>query len=307
MLRNLFKDSEYLGAKTFYYSYKESRPYEVVFPKGAYFLELWGASGAGEQYGGPGGYAAARMILTQKQKLYLYVGEKGKTNDDSKQKCVPGGWNGGGEACAIMYQCSGGGASDIRTSKNDEYLDRIIIAGAGGGSSTDVKKNQGNAYYGGFGGGEEGGSVLGKANTDGIAYGTIYSKGGNQTHPGESYIKKNSETNYENSHGSFGVGGRCAGGTWFCGAGGGGYYGGGGGYDITPGGGGSGFCSSSFFASCKLISGNMTFPGKEGNETGHFGNGAIRITVLVIRMECEYPRSYRMKNLNAILLMIISS
>ena len=104
MLRRTFQEAESLGNRKYYYPYKEAKPYEVFFPKGAYVFELWGASGAGEEHGGPGGYAIARIVLTHKQKLYLYVGEKGKTNEDDTLKCVPGGWNGGGEACAGKWK-----------------------------------------------------------------------------------------------------------------------------------------------------------------------------------------------------------
>ena len=49
------------------------------------------------------------------------------------------------------------------------------------------------------------------------------------------------------------------------------------------------------------------FPGKTGNEAGHFGNDAIRITVLVVERECEYPRRYDLKNLHAIIILVLSS
>ena len=113
---------------------------------------------------------------------------------------------------------------DIRTTRNDNYQDRLIVAGAGGGSSTDVTKIRNIVYYGGFGGGEEGGSVVGQAITDGIDYGVLFANGGNQTHPGDSYIKQNDISKYENSAGSFGVGGKCAGGGWYCVAGSGVYF-----------------------------------------------------------------------------------
>lgn len=101
--------------------------------------------------------------------------------------------------------------------------------------------------------------------------------------------------------GSFGQGGPAY--QYSCGGGGGGWYGGGGAYDNDPdadgrnGGGGSGYVytsstasnypsgcllnSSYYLTNASTIAGNTAFTSPTGaNETGHTGNGYIRITVI---------------------------
>ena len=101
--------------------------------------------------------------------------------------------------------------------------------------------------------------------------------------------------------GSFGRGGPAS--NYSCGGGGGGWYGGGGAYDSDPdadgrnGGGGSGYIytsstasnypsgcllnSSYYLANASTIAGNTAFTSPTGSsETGHTGNGYVRITVI---------------------------
>ena len=79
------------------------------------------------------------------------------------------------------------------------------------------------------------------------------------------------------SNGSFGKGGYGANSEG--GGGGGGYFGGGGGCNSGAGG-GSGYVNTSKLSSAQTITGNQSFPNVAGtgNETGHSGHGAAKIT-----------------------------
>ena len=241
-----------------------SSPYEVFFRKGKYLIELFGASGGGI-LGGTGGVSIGFLTLKNDRTLFLYVGGSGIIGSSSG--CINGGWNGGGMACSLAGQCSGGGSTDIRLSENSDYSERIFVSGGGGGSAsrdyTDEK------YKGGYGGTETGESAFGRCGTYSIAYGDLYSNGGSQTSGGSGVIK--TYGSYTNEAGSFGKGGKCAGAAHNCGAGGGGYYGGAGGYDITPGGGGSSYFDPSYISNAKLLTGNT-------------GNGKIIITIIKINV-----------------------
>ena len=246
-----------------------SSPYEVIFPVGKYFLELYGASGGGNN-GGKGGYTTGIITIHSPQTFYFYIGGKGRTvkNNVNGNTCINGGWNGGGEACSANYQSSGGGGTDIRLSKNDNYDDRIIVAGGGGGDGDGLSliKVPIPLYKGGDGGGEEGERAIGFSGHLNILYGNLYSNGGNQTNGGISTI--NSTNTYHNTNGGKGIGGKCAGADFYCGSGGGGYYGGGGGFDVTGGGGGSGYINTSYITNGFLY------------KSDHIGNGEIIVTFI---------------------------
>ena len=63
--------------------------------------------------------------------------------------------------------------------------------------------------------------------------------------------------------------------------GGGGFYGGGQGDNSTGGGGGSGYINTSLLTNCTTTAGDTSFPSPSGStETGHSGNGYVRITKL---------------------------
>ena len=287
---------EFVGNSTYYYSFTGS-PKEVIFNRGIYFVELWGASGATYPYGGKGGYSSGILTILQKRILYLYIGGEGKSSPQKAYEgCISGGWNGGGDACAIIYQNSGGGGTDIRTSLNDEYKDRIIVAGGGGGSSADQTTSW-IMNNGGAGGGLIGGNSYGYSHAGQECLkeniGDLWALGGSQDKGGDVYSSSYCKNAYtQNEAGTFGKGGKCSGGTKLCGGGGGGYYGGGGGFDITGGGGGSGYISPGYIEKGIVLNGNSTFPGKNGYETGHVGNGAIRITILKKMMRFNTAKSF---------------
>lgn len=216
--------------------------------------------------------------------MYLYSGGAGNTGGTN------GGFNGGG--LRDTYN-SGGGASDIRITTND-LQSRVIVAG-GGGSDGAINKQ------GMYGGGTSGGTATQNFGSGG--------GGGTQTSGG---------AGGNNNSGSFGVGGRgihYANG--YGGAGGGGWYGGGGVYpdgsgdDDRGGGGGSGFVwtgsnvptnyrlsSLYYLSNASTIAGNTSFTSPTGEvETGHSGNGYVRITVIEIKSN---NISIYSKNLNTL-------
>ena len=260
------KQSDYLmSGTTGSYGYEYSGlPQKFIAPAaGIYTLEAWGAQGGhrGANNGGAGGYSTGQIFLNKGQILYVYVGSNGNN----------GGWNGGGKAgYGTIY---GGGASDIRLGGQSLY-NRLIVAGGGGSVGA-----SGNT--GGVGGGTSGGGGAGNYG-DGA-------QGASQTSGGA-------------NSGTFGKGGSgIAANGGYGGGGGGGWYGGGGagvdgsGDDDRGGGGGSGFIwtesnasivpdeyllsSSQYLSEASTKAGNTSFPApKGGNETGHTGNGFVKIS-----------------------------
>ncbi len=135
----------------------------TIAETGRYLLEVWGASGGGNDpsstvlgsRGGKGGYSKGIIQLTKGTKLYAYVGGKGVGSS--------GGFNGGGDGGPAGN--GGGGATDIRLvggvwNNPASLASRIIVAGGGGGAddtlATEVAGG-GNDGSGGHGGGTNGG------------------------------------------------------------------------------------------------------------------------------------------------------
>lgn len=248
---------------------------------GTYKLECWGAQGGNcywssvERPGSLGGYSSGILKITSKTNLFCYVGGAGERR--TIVSMGGGGFNGGGHAYSYTSSNpsgAGGGGSDIRIG-TDSLYSRVIVAGGGGGAGYD---NSGNY---GYGGGTVGGTQTVNSNSERQA------NGGSQTNGG---INKSGYT----TSGAFGVGGN---GTqqWTSG-GGGGWYGGAGCY-CDYAGGGSGYVytsstaknypsgcllnSSYYLTNASTIAGNKSFPSPTGStETGHSGNGYVRITKL---------------------------
>ena len=248
-------------------------PYTIKLKSGIYFIELWGAQGGGNYYNnnykagiGKGGYSCGVLTIRKTQQFYLYVGGKGTDGTPNSHNNATGGYNGGG--LAYSDYClgsgdnddppgSGGGASDIRTSLDDLETRLAVAGGAGGnGAFTYSKSMSGEKYsYGG-------GSVSGP----GINTQSATLIEGNPNGVGEIGV-----CNYRSG-----------------GSGGGGYYGGYGGKcsdsDCDNGSGGSGYVGGLVTFGkweAKTIPGNEEFPSpNSGTETGHSGNGAIKITKL---------------------------
>lgn len=259
------------------YGYSYTGDYQLFYvpATGIYTLETWGAQGGhrGGNNGGKGGYSSAEMTLSKGDILYVYVGGSGQEHK---------GWNGGGHtvgyysAGGVWQETTntyGGGASDIRyggTSLNN----RILVAGGGGsvGSTNNSGAPAGITATGGCGTGGTAGTISGP--------GDLRARFG---YGGDGYV----------GNGGYG------------GAGGGGWYGGGG---VTPdgsadddrgGGGGSGFAftignasyvpngylvdDKSYLTNARLLNGATSFPNPNGgNETGHSGDGYVRITPKLI-------------------------
>lgn len=262
----------------------------VILPKGQYQLECWGAQGGNgngniSQPGGKGGYSKGIITLNKKTNLYLYTGGQGLngTTYNSNRATTAGGFNGGGSTTSINSRGSGGGGTDIRIAVDSLYA-RVLVAGGGSGSS-------GYTSLAGF----AGGGISGKTynNQDSSNGGSWYGGGGSQTQGGAA---NTSYSNYTTA-GSFGQGGNYNSGsnTYYGSGGGGGWYGGGG--AIGVGGGGSGYMytsssasyypsgcllnSSYYLTNATILAGNAAFISPTGtSETGHAGNGYIRITVI---------------------------
>ena len=189
------------------------------------------------------------------------------------------------EASSDYDSGSGGGASDIRIGQDSLYA-RVIVAGGGGGGAG---ANE-TTFIGGYGGGTSGGGAV--TNSSGAYNNTV--TGGGATSAGTS----SNPDSYKGLNGSFGVGGSYSGaGTRSGGGGGGGWYGGAAGSYGNAGGGGSGYVytsstasnypsgcllnSSYYLTDAQTIAGNTAFTSPTGtNETGHTGNGYIRITAI---------------------------
>lgn len=256
----------------------------ITLPKGQYQLECWGAQGGtySSYKGGPGGYSIGNIILTKKETLFFYTGGAGTTS-------TAAGFNGGGTG--IRNGKGGGGASDIRVGQDSLYA-RVIVAGGGGGAG--VRSTSANPA--GCGGGLYGGDGCHNNTTGSYTTGSNRCGGSaSQTAGGKPWLTQSTGT------GTFGQGGNASG--YSCGGGGGGWYGGGGAYDSDSdfngcwGGGGSGYVytsstasnypsgcllnSSYYLTNAQTIAGNTAFTSPTGtNETGHTGNGYIRITVI---------------------------
>lgn len=275
----------------------------ILLPKGTYKLECWGAAALKpSSKPGKGGYATGTLALDSPTTLYLYTG--GQPSTTVKNNYMYGGWNGGGAS----YQKStsgdsgaGGGASDIclvasavtldsnyRYVRTDaSYKSRILVAGgAGGGYST-------SSTYVGY---RSGGYCPSKTTSQTTYIGGMTAAGSinstsNQVIGGFGYGATAKYTGDDHS------------------GGGGGWYGGGSQGD-SYGGGGSSFAWSSTYASyapsgysvptsmyltnVNFIYGNASMTSPTGTtETGHAGNGYIRITVISVQngLDCYHKNN----------------
>lgn len=133
---NIFKCK--LGKK-WVYNY-QNHYQEFTSPcDGTYKFELWGA----DSFYSVGGYVSGNISLNEKQKFYLYVGEKGHKVDTD----AIGGYNGGGNTSISSTSGksgpTGGGATDVRTISGDydqfdSLKSRIMVAGGAGGSASQL-------------------------------------------------------------------------------------------------------------------------------------------------------------------------
>lgn len=253
----------------------------ITLPKGTYKLECWGAQGGNgtaspsnnsQLFGGKGGYSYGVFSPTSDTVLYLYSGGQGATATGSTLSGPNGGYNGGGAGSKngrhnSKTQTSGGGGgathiaitSGLLNTLSSSTASILLIAGGGGGAGGWYGSFSTQSSDGGYGGGNSGGSA---------ANGGGYSVSGGTQSSGYSFGQGASASTHVDQ-----------------GGGGGGYYGG---YcstgtsdnNICGGGGGSGYINTSKLTSASTIAGNTSFTSPTGTtETGHSGNGYIRITV----------------------------
>ena len=273
----------------------------VNLPAGRYRIEAWGAEGGTGSFtaydtnafckGGLGGYSKGELILNTPTNIFINIGGKGDVNNS-------GGYNGGGYGgyCAnntwgsndgksTASGGSGGGATHIALSSgllstfSSNYTSQVLlVAGGGGGGGRYL------SISGGYGGGESGGIGTSTAGNESDNGG-----GGTQSSGGLA-----GQGDKKGNPGVFGQGGQgifngANNNPYVSGGGGGGLYGGGsGGTDSSiggaSGGGGSGYVNPNLLKSgtYETIAGNTSFPNTAGtgNETGHSGNGFVKITSL---------------------------
>ena len=258
------------------FNYNGSSQGYVVPVNGLYKIEVWGAQGGtiGDySQGGKGGYTVGQINLTKNDTLDIYVGGQGSY---SKNMSVSGGFNGGGASGygSDTSGASGGGASDVRIN-GSSLENRIIVAGGGGGAGS--KNDSSDPSNGGAGGGTSG--LIGTYST------TSYNGNpGTSTSGGEAATYATNVTILP-TNGTLGIGGN--GGsysdTYGGGGGGAGYYGGGAGVRYGSGAGGSGYCGS--MLNCTTYNGTQSFLSADGisSETGHLGNGTVKITLISIK------------------------
>ena len=278
-------------------------PFNVYLKAGVYKFECWGASGDDAETttttfpGGKGGYVNGIIKLNNGRNLFLYVGGKGNYTE--------GGYNGGG-SCRFWAR-PGGGSSDIRLIGGEwddplSLASRIIVAGAGGGGNDNGVAGDAGTISGYDGAGDGSSQKCGEV---------VIAKGGKQDAGGEGLVP-----------GSFGKGGSKTEeeGDVDGGGGGSGYFGGGKGGGCRPSGaGGSSFVSGHedciainipnsdgtftmsttsihysnlFFYNPIMKDGKSSFLSpNHTKETGHTGNGAIKITILSININSKFHKN----------------
>lgn len=272
---------------------------------GAYKLECWGAQGGNSNQsngtygnGGKGGYSTGILNVSTNTTIYITVGGQGQNGVFNTR--TAGGFNGGGDGYGTNGSGvggGGGGASDISLMSpvfshssyfinnirdTNSLLSRIIVAGGGGSAGYDVSNNAAN---GGAGGGTTG--------QDGLSNRVYHGTGGKQTTFGTGGSSE--EPNRYSVQAKFGCGASASNSTDVAPGGGGGWYGGG--LHCDSAGGGSGYVytpttasnypsgcllnSAYYLSNAQTIAGNQSFSSPTGGtETGHSGNGYVRITKL---------------------------
>ena len=272
---------------------------------GTYKLECWGAQGGNSNQsngtygnGGKGGYSTGILNVSTNTTIYITVGGQGQNGVLNTR--TAGGFNGGGDGYGTNnfgVGGGGGGASDISLTSpvfshssyfinnirdTNSLLSRIIVAGGGGSAGYDVSNNAAN---GGAGGGTTG--------QDGLSNRVYHGTGGKQTTFGTGGSSE--EPNRYSVQAKFGCGASASNSTDVAPGGGGGWYGGG--LHCDSAGGGSGYVytpttasnypsgcllnSAYYLSNAQTIAGNQSFSSPTGGtETGHSGNGYVRITKL---------------------------
>ena len=256
---------------------------------GRYKLECWGAQGGNSNQsngtygnGGKGGYSTGILNVSTNTTIYITVGGQGQNGVFNTR--TAGGFNGGGASdislMSPVFSHSSYFINNIRDTNS--LLSRIIVAGGGGSAGYDVSNNAAN---GGAGGGTTG--------QDGLSNRVYHGTGGKQTTFGTGGSSE--EPNRYSVQAKFGCGASASNSTDVAPGGGGGWYGGG--LHCDSAGGGSGYVytpttasnypsgcllnSTYYLSNAQTIAGNKSFPSPTGStETGHSGNGHVKITKL---------------------------
>lgn len=207
------------------YTYNYTGGYQTFIAptRGKYKIELWGSQGAnlGSRLGGKGAYTSGDIVLNKGDTLYIYVGNNTFHSYNHS-------FNGG--AMGTSTGAFGGGSTDIRLEKNDDWDDfyskasRIMVAAGGGGANL--------WSYGSDGGAAGGLYAYDYPYFATGSWGYTLNTGGTQTSAGLGFYSSN-----EGKHGQpggFGYGGTGHTSSGYGGGGGSGYYGGGGGGDGGP-------------------------------------------------------------------------
>lgn len=256
-------------------------PVEIQLPPGRYKLECWGAQGgdANINYckGGRGGYARGLLVLKEFTDAFLFVGQAGKVGSNVTA------FNGGGcgvttSTSLLVAVTSGGGATDIRLGE-DSLFARVMVAGAGGGSGFYSTSQYAD---GGIGGGVTGGDGEPFSNYTRNGLGATQTEGGKNANG----IEENAGTFGQGGSNNSESSGNGGGGGWYGGGAADGYY--------SGGGGGSGFVwvgenapdgylltEDHYLSIAATFAGSEVFLSPDGTEeTGHTGDGFIRISVI---------------------------
>ena len=299
--------SFYLNRVLFHYPCEEETNCSLThirIKEGVYKFEVWGGQGgnatilnSGAPYqnpseGGKGGYSLGTLYISEPTECFINVGSKGYMMSEFRKNGTNTFGGGGGVVVrkTSSHGTSGGGSSDIRL-YSDSIYNRVIVAGGGGGAS--------GGQDGIFRQGGSGGGIIGSNGYhDDPQQTTLWSEGANQTSPGI-YSIGEGQTGFKGSFFQGGPSDNTNTATNYGGGGGGGWHGGAGGGHRVPGAGGSGFVfndtknipekyllnSRSILRDSATINGNYSFPQPSLfdfslNETGHKGDGAVRITLL---------------------------
>ena len=294
-----------------------------VAPKtGTYKLETWGAQGGSANkmyYGGYGGYSVGKIKLTNKDKVYVNIGESPKQEynnySEVHNKCngneicylnmtYNGGgfgflWNTPSNNILFSVSQSGGGATHISDISGQLFTlenkrNSIIIVSGGGGAGDYYYTFKNDSYYhygiGGNAGGYIGNNGTSGGNNQSYSY---YGTGGTQTSGGKC---NNSDCCNESGffgHGSPSTMSYIKNSYKEVTGGGGGYYGGGVGRR-AGGGGGSGYIGNTSLTDKHMACYNCETSNEESTKTisvtcasetptsdcAKIGNGYAKITYL---------------------------
>ena len=132
---------------------------------GTYKLEVWGAQGGTDSnnyHGGYGGYSSGTMNLSTSDKIYIYVGEKGKTLNSSGHSGVLYAYPNSGNVRVnspdtnnINFSTGGGSTHILNSSGNlfqfSSTLNKVLIVAGGGGTQNSGGNSGSNGTAGNFG------------------------------------------------------------------------------------------------------------------------------------------------------------